>query len=100
MTKALEDEDPLVRARAAEALGRIDDRETEVISGLRNLLTDKNEFARLKAAEALVHLVPEASSDVLAVLIEISQSYDREDRELAQRLIVKLKGKQKSAMAE
>jgi HEAT repeat protein len=64
LTKALKDEDELVRSRAAAALGRINDEKTVPL--LTEALRDPRPRVRANAATALGRIAPDGLRDLLA----------------------------------
>jgi len=66
----LQDEEPDVRSRAANALGHLGQASSEVVSGLLSLLQDEEPDVRSRAANALGQLGQASSDMVVPILIE------------------------------
>jgi len=59
----LRDEDPGVRAEAAEALFRTGPAARDAVPALRRALTDQDESVRRSAADALKQIDPQAAAE-------------------------------------
>ena len=100
LVRALKDRDYVVRGDSASALRQIGVRNSSVVAGLRELLSDETDFVRIEAAKGILELAPEYSAEVRAALVEASQHGMTGDQEAAQRILNQLDKKETNAKSE
>ncbi len=90
LIEALRNDDAVLRARAAKALGQIEDDSPAIVERLGDLLTDADAYARRSAAEALGQLNATAALPGLEDMAE--NDVAEANRQIAASVIEKMKG--------